>query len=197
VFLDGDGRRITHIFRRGGELLVADRGEAVRGKWEYMPATNSLLIEYDGRLRIYKQGFVDPGILALKKEDAKDLFVLVNENRIPDLDVERYLQGLTTGGRGSIPPGPRSKVQTIDLKRPQITIVVTRIRGNVYDKGNLVMYPNGAPLANGRYETKGNLRITVKDGKIIYVDDYNLAISTSTILVVLLILCVVIFIMNQ
>jgi hypothetical protein len=28
VFLDGDGRRITHIFRRGGELLVADRGEA-------------------------------------------------------------------------------------------------------------------------------------------------------------------------
>jgi hypothetical protein len=25
VFLDGDGRRITHIFRRGGELLVADR----------------------------------------------------------------------------------------------------------------------------------------------------------------------------
>jgi hypothetical protein len=23
VFLDGDGRRITHIFRRGGELLVA------------------------------------------------------------------------------------------------------------------------------------------------------------------------------
>jgi hypothetical protein len=28
VFLDGDGRRITPIFRRGGELLVADRGEA-------------------------------------------------------------------------------------------------------------------------------------------------------------------------
>ena len=173
MFLDGDGRRITHIFRRGGELLVSDRGDAVRGKWEYMPATNSLLIEYDGRLRIYKQGFVDPGILVLKKDDAKDLFVLVNENRIPDLDVERYLRGLTTGGRGPIPPGPRSKVQTIDLKRPQITIVVTMINRYIYDKGNLVSYLNGAPLTSGRYETKDNFRITIQDGKIIDYSDLS------------------------
>jgi hypothetical protein len=82
VFIDDEGKKITHIFRRNGELLVSIRGEAVRGKWEYLTAINALLVEYSGKNHIFKQGFVDPAILVLQKDDADDLFILANQNMV-------------------------------------------------------------------------------------------------------------------
>jgi hypothetical protein len=196
VFIDADGKKLTHIFRRDGQLLVSVQGEVVKGKWEYLPAINSLLIEYSGKSWLYNQGFVDPAILVMQKDDTEDLFVLANQNMIPDLDVFGYLSKKLS------PPTNISNIaskaddkpvidyQTVDLKSPQLTIRIKKLGGGIYGKGNRVEYLDGTPLENGGYNTKNGFKIIIKDGVI---TDTKATTVIPTMIIFVLCVCLIIF----
>lgn len=92
---DSTDIRVVYIFRENGQLLVSRNGRINKSSWEYL-GNNSIMIEDENETLLFKLGFFDKFILALKV-DGEDLYaLLVNENVISDyghkLDsVQRYL----------------------------------------------------------------------------------------------------------
>jgi len=80
VLIDSIGTDKTiYIFRKNDELLVSVNGIVSKGKWEYL-GNNSILIEQNDIRYLFKQGFFDKNILALRIDNSKEYAVFVNEN---------------------------------------------------------------------------------------------------------------------
>lgn len=80
------------IFLDNGKLAVSKNGIVSDGCWELMFVANSILLNINGEKRLYNHQFIDEGLMILKLDGHSiDFFVLANQNIIPDLDVERYL----------------------------------------------------------------------------------------------------------
>lgn len=92
AYLDDNGVKITYLFRRNNDLLVTKQGEVATGRWEYLPSMQSLLIDYEGKRRMYNQGFLDKTVLLLRKEGTELLLPLANVSLLPDLNIGRYLE---------------------------------------------------------------------------------------------------------
>jgi len=72
--------KTIYIFRSNGVLLISKNGEVEKATWEYL-GHNSLLIDIKEKLYLYKQGFFDENILALKIDSKNEYAVLVNESK--------------------------------------------------------------------------------------------------------------------
>lgn len=70
----------VYIFRKNNELLISTNGEVDRGKWEYL-GNNSLLIDKNEKSYLFKHGFFDENVLALKIDGKDEYAFLINENR--------------------------------------------------------------------------------------------------------------------
>ncbi len=93
VLVDDKLNKYQYIFQRDGTLLVAFNGEVKTGKWQYIAPARSLLIDIGDAKTLYKQAFVDKGLLILKKDSFKEEpWLLINERIIPDLDADRYMK---------------------------------------------------------------------------------------------------------
>ncbi|MCL7755160.1 hypothetical protein [Polaribacter sp. Z022] len=88
------------IFRDNNQILISKNGKVKRENWEYI-GENNLLIDIDGESYLFKHGFLDENIFALKM-DSKDNYVfLINEskygfeiNNVSDINeflIENYL----------------------------------------------------------------------------------------------------------
>ncbi len=81
VFDDIINNKITYIFRENNDLIISINGKAEIAKWEYI-GNNSLLIKRnDGTNYVFKHGFFDENILALKIDSKEQYAFLVNENK--------------------------------------------------------------------------------------------------------------------
>ncbi|PIF63220.1 hypothetical protein [Flavobacterium sp. 11] len=70
-------------------------GKVEIGKWKYLSEANLIFIDRLIDKIFLKQSFFDESVMILKIDGAKDdLFILANENIIPDLDVAKYLSSL-------------------------------------------------------------------------------------------------------
>ncbi len=72
--------KTVYIFRNNGELLIAINGKVDKAKWEYL-GQNSILIDLKDQSYLFRHGFFDENILALKVDSKNEYAVLVNENR--------------------------------------------------------------------------------------------------------------------
>jgi len=72
--------KIVYIFRSNNELLVSNNGIVEKAKWEYL-GNNSLLIDKKTGSYLFKHGFFDDNILALKVDSKDEYVVFVNENK--------------------------------------------------------------------------------------------------------------------
>lgn len=70
----------VYIFRANGELLISHNGKVEKAKWEYL-GNNSLLIDRKEESYLFKHGFLDENILALKVDSKEEYAFLVNENK--------------------------------------------------------------------------------------------------------------------
>jgi hypothetical protein len=70
----------VYIFRKNNELLISSNGEVEKGHWEYL-GNNSLLIDKKDKSYLFKHGFFDENILALKIDGRNEYAFLINENR--------------------------------------------------------------------------------------------------------------------
>lgn len=71
--------KFVYIFRNNFELLISQNGKVEKAKWEYL-GNNSLLIERKDDSYLFRHGFFDSNILALKVDGRDEYVFLVNEN---------------------------------------------------------------------------------------------------------------------
>lgn len=81
VILDDiTNNKIVLIFRNNGELLISTNGIVSKGKWEFL-GNNTLLIDQNNTCFLYKHGFFDENILALKIDGENEFSFLINETK--------------------------------------------------------------------------------------------------------------------
>jgi hypothetical protein len=89
---DDDNERFVMIFRqKENELLISVNGMIEKGKWDYIPSMNSLVIERKSGITLYKQGFFDDSVMILKVDGIEKYQLFVNENKI-DSTIEKLLE---------------------------------------------------------------------------------------------------------
>ncbi|AEH01655.1 hypothetical protein [Lacinutrix sp. 5H-3-7-4] len=70
----------VYIFRSDNTLLISQNGKVERAKWEYL-GNDSILIDMNNELFLFKHGFFDKNILALKIDGKDEYAFLINENK--------------------------------------------------------------------------------------------------------------------
>lgn len=70
----------VYIFRDNNQLLISLNGKVEKAKWEYL-GHNSILIDRKEDSYLFKHGFFDENILALKIDSRNEYVFLVNETR--------------------------------------------------------------------------------------------------------------------
>lgn len=94
LYLDNSGNNHEYIFMRDHRLIMSVNGTAVTGKWELLP-NGKLLIDRVSDQIMLKNQFIDDALMILQKSASDDApFVLVDEQKIPNLDVLKYLERL-------------------------------------------------------------------------------------------------------
>jgi len=80
VLLDKiDDEKKVYLFRDNNELLISTNGKVIKGRWEYL-GNKSLLIDHVDSSYLFKHGFFDQNVLALKIDSKQEYAVFVNEN---------------------------------------------------------------------------------------------------------------------
>ena len=72
--------KTIYIFRTNSELLIAVNGKVDKAKWEYL-GQNSILIDLKEQSYLFRHGFFDENILALKVDSKDEYAVLINESK--------------------------------------------------------------------------------------------------------------------
>lgn len=72
--------KTVYIFRTNGELLIAINGKVDKAKWEYL-GQNSILIDSKEQSYLFRHGFFDENVLALKIDSKEEYAVLINESK--------------------------------------------------------------------------------------------------------------------
>ena len=80
VIDDIDEAKNVYIFRSSNELLISQNGKVEKARWEYLGG-NSLLIDRNDESYLFKHGFFDENILALKIDSKEEYAFLVNESK--------------------------------------------------------------------------------------------------------------------
>lgn len=87
--------KTVYIFRDNNKLVVSTNGKVEKAKWEYL-SNKSLLIDKKDECYLFKHGFLDQNIFALKVDSSNEYAVFVNEdNYMGDLNsIEKVMDFL-------------------------------------------------------------------------------------------------------
>ena len=167
VVIDDIGNnKNVYIFRTNNDLLISQNGKVEKAKWEYL-GNNSLLIGKKEESYLFKHGFFDENILALKVDSRDEYAFLINENKYDgELNsLEKVIEFLT---KKYLEPHSRQSIEDTTgiviktskeiaansntlIKRGDIEIEV-QLSNNLYyiEKGQRV-FINGEKAPNGKY----------------------------------------------
>ncbi|MBI1343872.1 MAG: hypothetical protein GC171_13145 [Terrimonas sp.] len=170
--------KTVYIFRSNNELLVSTNGKVEKAKWEYL-GNKSLLIDKAEESYLFKHGFFDENILALKVDSSEEYAVFVNENnyggdlnsiqKVFDFLKEKYLE-----------PSLKSHVETATGQRFENTYSPKKSKfvQHQTDKGIVEIEPcinmkgqkafmNGQPAPDGRYKFGFLWYVEIRNGVVI------------------------------
>lgn len=168
--VNDDSQKFTKfIFRKDNSLLISDNGSVTLGKWDLLNKANSILLEFNNSLKLYNHGFLDEAVLILKIDGGSDYFVLVNQNKIPNLDLENYLEskyvnkqeGINYRTKQNLTPKSRAKINS---DKGEI-IIEYFSSPDMPSKGDFVLQ-NGKNALNGKYKIDSMFFIHVFNGEI-------------------------------
>ena len=120
VIDDIDNNKNVYIFRTNNDLLISQNGKVEKAKWEYL-GNNSLLIDKKEESYLFKHGFFDENILALKVDSKDEYAFLINENKY-DGELNSLDKVIDFLRRKYIEPQLRKNITDttdIDLKEPK------------------------------------------------------------------------------
>jgi hypothetical protein len=170
--------KIVYIFRTNNELLVSTNGIVESLKWEYI-GNKSLIIEKSENKYLFKHGFFDENILALKLDSTEEYAVFVNENkydgelnsidRVFDFLKSKYLNPLI---KTTIETSTREIINTDDIEPQKKYIQIETDKGIIelepYNNLNgTKAYLEGKPAPDGKYKLNWWEYFLIKDGLII------------------------------
>lgn len=172
----------VYIFQANNNLLISKNGKVEKAKWEYL-GNNSLLIDKKNESYLFKHGFFDENILALKIDSKDEYAFLINENKYDgELNsIEKVIDFLKK--KYIVPDLIQSNVKTTEIivktnkqvsenSTSLITIRDIEIevpkKYNLYiiDKGQRVFF-NGKKAPNGKYKIGFMEYIIVLNGIIV------------------------------
>ncbi len=91
LYLDANGKNHEYMFMRDLRLIMSVNGTVVIGKWDLLPNGKLLIDRVSDKIMLENQ-FIDDALMILKKSASEEEpFILVDEKKIPDLDVLKYL----------------------------------------------------------------------------------------------------------
>lgn len=102
--------KTVYIFRSNKELVISRNGKAERAKWEDL-GNNTLLIDLSEGLYLFRQGFFDGNILALKIDGKEEYAFLINESRF-DKDINSYERILEFLQRKYLDPQKKGEISS-------------------------------------------------------------------------------------
>jgi len=154
VHVDEHRNKQQFIFKRNGKLLISLNGDVRVGSWEYISTADALLIGTGADNIMLRHKFVDRAVLLLRKDNFFDnTLLLVNQNIVADLDVERYLENLliTREGKNTV---PLREGMTLEYEGDSLG-VGTRV------------FINNCPASTGTFKSRdGVIIIAVEEGII-------------------------------
>lgn len=165
--------KTVYIFRPNNELLISKNGKVEKAKWEYV-GQNTLLIDTKEQSYLFRHGFFDENILALKVDGKAEYAFLVNESKFSgDLDSgDRILEFLQ---RTYIESSVHSLASTQDQKRMAYVKYKTKYgileieidaHRELLQKRDKV-FLNGRIAPDGKYRIGSTRHIWVKSGVIL------------------------------
>ena len=180
--------KTVFIFRPDAQLLISENGKIERAKWEYI-GSNSLIIDRQFESYLFKHGFLDESVLALKVDGTETYALFINETKfgkeinnkkdVIDFLEVKYLNKRTENSR--------SKYQrSSNLNDKRISII------QLENGGELVFYPteknqtniiegctvllNGDEPSDGLYKSRQNKRFEISNGILVnefYVEEHE------------------------
>lgn len=154
------------IFQEDGKLLVSNNGVVSDGSWELVSNASSIMLNINGNKRLYNNHFIDQGVMILKLDGySTDLFVLVNQNIIPDLDVLNYIEAKYSKPIVANRPVPISISYDKEIQLTNgMVLQIVKDFGNM---GSSEVKINHKPVADGHYK-KLNSKVVyeIKDSRI-------------------------------
>lgn len=185
VIDDISNNKNVYIFRANNDLIISQNGKVEKAKWEYL-GNNSLLIDRKDESYLFKHGFFDENILALKVDSKDEYAFLINENKYDgELNsIDRIIDFLT---KKYIEPQTRKNIEEttgIRIEQPKIPdkpVIV--LMAHKSDKGTLEIeqtqssYPDinpgrkafmsGKPASDGKYKLDFMWYVHIKDGLVL------------------------------
>lgn len=174
VLSEIDKIKLVYIFRSNGELLISRNGMVVRGKWEFL-GSNSLMVEESGCLYLFKHGFFDENVLALKKDGVEDYAVFINEHKFGTEinNIDDVIKFLTVKYIRQPEMNVGNKVES---KKKRFLVKYDTDCGEIivdqeFDRGspekNEMVFQNDLPARDGKYKMGFMWYIYVKDGRVV------------------------------
>lgn len=162
IVIGEDQIQQKYIFRRNGQLLISLQGNITEGRWEYLSAAKSLVIHQEPNPILLNQNFIDPVVMVLAKDgvQGKNLF-LVNENLLPDLNVDDYLKSIYY------------ERNNIEVRRSDTGVYLEINNYQGWINGNSVTI-EGAPVPDGIFQLESSeKKFVIKDSRIVKVLVYQ------------------------
>lgn len=185
VIDDISNNKNVYIFRANNDLLISQNGKVEKAKWEYL-GNNSLLIDKKDESYLFRHGFFDENILALKVDSKDEYAFLINENKYDgELNsIDRIIDFLT---KKYIEPQTRKSIEEttgIRIEQPTIQVKpVIVLMSHKSDKGTLEIeqthssysdinpgrkaFISGKPAPDGKYRLGFMWYVHIKDGQVL------------------------------
>lgn len=177
--------KLVYIFRQNSELLISKNGRVIKAKWEYL-GNNSLLIDNENESYLFKHGFFDENILALKIDSKDEYAFLVNETKydnelnsvsnVIDFLNTKYIEGSIKKDIKDVSKISNNKGNESFLHSPKKWVIYMCQEGKLEveifeinkfpwngDKAKL----NGKSAPNGKYKISFMQYVHIKDGIVI------------------------------
>ncbi len=176
VSIDTSISKTVYIFRTNNELIISTNGKVEKAEWEFL-GNKSLLIDKATGSYLFKHGFFDENILALKVDSTEEYAVFINEDKydgelnsiesVIDFLNQKYLNPhLLSNIENVTGHNFHNPVKEIKLVQHQTDKGILEILPCINFKGQNA-YIDGQPAPDGIYNMGLFSTITIKNGIIV------------------------------
>jgi len=155
--------KTVYIFRPNNELLISKNGKVDKAKWEYL-GNNTLLIDLKDGSYLFRHGFFDENVLALKIDGKEEYALLVNETTY-DKELNSSAQIIDFLERKYITKEPvRGSMGTFSENQETIRVVLATFKTKsgileLESQDGYSVYLNKPALLNGKPAPTGKYNI--------------------------------------
>jgi hypothetical protein len=166
--------KTVYIFRPNNDLLISSNGIVEKAKWEYL-GSNSILIDRKNESYLFKHGFFDENILALKIDGKSEYAFLVNETRFEN-ELNTFESVAEFLNRLYLTPEIKKELNIEDFKpknilnsKDKVFIIkegelTVRTESDDLNYKRMKVWLNGFEINNGKYKLGFLHYLIVKNG---------------------------------